>query len=275
MGNMNEIDGKVSGPIGKSVRRREDQRFLTGVANYKEGSGRGRLIQWGNTLAMAAHHPLLGVGPGNWPVFYPKYRSTGDPSFDRDDIIPTNPWPSSDWMAMASERGFAALGDVLTGRRLRGIANLHRRSGEQVVNCRVSPCGRQNDKRVPAEQALDDDAGAGLKKAYVAAIAVVHDAQIGEIVPESAAGERDKNRFVQKQCNHHQDSERARKPVVLYRDCHQHPAEKDRHGDYPVEHDPAKTARKPRVARPRRRHIGVNTHCGIPDFDAGLHLTRP
>jgi O-antigen ligase len=82
---------------------------LTGVANYKEGSGRGRLIQWGNTLAMAAHHPLLGVGPGNWPVFYPKYRSKGDPSFDRDDIIPTNPWPSSDWMAMASERGFAAL----------------------------------------------------------------------------------------------------------------------------------------------------------------------
>jgi O-antigen ligase len=82
---------------------------LTGVANYKEGSGRGRLIQWGNTLAMAAHHPLLGVGPGNWPVFYPTYMSKGDPSFDRDDIIPTNPWPSSDWMAVAAERGFAAL----------------------------------------------------------------------------------------------------------------------------------------------------------------------
>jgi hypothetical protein len=35
--------------------------------------------------------------------------SKGDPSFDRDDIIPTNPWPSSDWMAMVSERGFVAL----------------------------------------------------------------------------------------------------------------------------------------------------------------------
>ena len=56
---------------------------LTGVANYKEGSGRGRLIQYGNTLAMAAHHPLLGVGPGNWPVYYPGYMSPGDPSFDR------------------------------------------------------------------------------------------------------------------------------------------------------------------------------------------------
>lgn len=82
---------------------------LTGVANYKEGSGRGRLIQWGNTLAMAAQHPLLGVGPGNWPVFYPTYMSKGDPSFDADDIIPTNPWPSSDWMAMVSERGVPAL----------------------------------------------------------------------------------------------------------------------------------------------------------------------
>jgi O-antigen ligase len=82
---------------------------LTGVANYKDGSGRGRLIQWGNTLTMAAHHPLVGVGPGNWPVFYPRYMSKGDPSFDPDDIIPTNPWPSSDWMAVASERGFPAL----------------------------------------------------------------------------------------------------------------------------------------------------------------------
>jgi hypothetical protein len=82
---------------------------LTGVTNYKEGSGRGRLIQYGNTLKMAARQPLLGVGPGNWPVHYPRFMSPGDPSFDADDIIPTNPWPSSDWMAVASERGFPAL----------------------------------------------------------------------------------------------------------------------------------------------------------------------
>ncbi len=81
---------------------------LTGVANYKEGSGKGRLIQYGNTLGMAADHPLLGVGPGNWPVYYPRYMSPGDPSFDPDDIIPTNPWPSSDWVATLAERGFPA-----------------------------------------------------------------------------------------------------------------------------------------------------------------------
>jgi O-antigen ligase len=81
---------------------------LTGVANYKEGSGRGRLIQYGNTLAMARDHPVLGVGPGNWPVYYPTYKSPGDPSFDAGDVIPTNPWPSSDWMAMLAERGIPA-----------------------------------------------------------------------------------------------------------------------------------------------------------------------
>lgn len=82
---------------------------LTGVANYKEGSGRGRLIQYGNTIRMAGDHPLLGVGPGNWPVHYPRYMSPGDPSFDADDVIPTNPWPSSDWMALVAERGVPAL----------------------------------------------------------------------------------------------------------------------------------------------------------------------
>jgi O-antigen ligase len=82
---------------------------LTGVANYREGSGRGRMIQYGNTLAMAVHHPIFGVGPGNWPVAYPRFMSPGDPSFHVRDIIPTNPWPSSDWMAMLAERGFLSL----------------------------------------------------------------------------------------------------------------------------------------------------------------------
>ncbi len=44
---------------------------LTGVANYREGSGRGRLIQYGNTLEMAAGHPLLGVARGTGPSSIP------------------------------------------------------------------------------------------------------------------------------------------------------------------------------------------------------------
>jgi O-antigen ligase len=82
---------------------------LAGVANFREGSGLGRLIQYGNTARMALDHPILGVGPGNWPVHYPRYMSPGDPSFDADDVIPTNPWPSSDWVAILAERGLPAL----------------------------------------------------------------------------------------------------------------------------------------------------------------------
>jgi O-antigen ligase len=86
---------------------------LRGIADYREGSGRGRLVQYENTLHMAIDHPILGVGPGNWPVAYPKYTFPGDPAFDREDFIPTNPWPSSDWVALLAERGPLALLIVL------------------------------------------------------------------------------------------------------------------------------------------------------------------
>ena len=78
------------------------------MANFREGSGRGRLIQYENSLRMTRDHPVLGVGPGNWPVEYPRYTTPGDPAYDAGDPIPTNPWPSSDWVAMISERGIPA-----------------------------------------------------------------------------------------------------------------------------------------------------------------------
>ena len=77
------------------------------VVNYKGGSGAGRLVQYGNTLRMASHHPLLGVGPGNWPVVYPKFASRDDPSLATDGMT-ANPWPSSDWVTFLSERGLVA-----------------------------------------------------------------------------------------------------------------------------------------------------------------------
>ena len=82
------------------------------VVNYKEGSGAGRLVQYGNSLRMSLHHPLLGVGPGNWSVVYPKFAARDDPSL-ADDGTTSNPWPSSDWMTFISERGVASF--VLLG----------------------------------------------------------------------------------------------------------------------------------------------------------------
>ena len=96
------------------------------IVNYKGGSGRGRVVQYGNSLRMTLWHPLLGVGPGNWAVTYPRYASDNDPSL-RDGMT-SNPWPSSDWMALLSERGpgaflllglavFALMADALRGMR--------------------------------------------------------------------------------------------------------------------------------------------------------------
>jgi hypothetical protein len=81
------------------------------LANYQEGSGRGRLIQYQNTLRLATLDPVFGTGPGNWPVKYPLVSTPGDPSVAGMDPMPTNPWPSSDWVALVAERG--AVGALL------------------------------------------------------------------------------------------------------------------------------------------------------------------
>jgi hypothetical protein len=92
----NALDWKSDSPYLDSVK---------GVINYHDGSGRGRLRQYQHSLAMTASHPLLGVGPGNWPVAYPRHAPAGDPSLVEETGMTANPWPSSDWVAALSERG--------------------------------------------------------------------------------------------------------------------------------------------------------------------------
>ena len=117
----NKLRWKGDNPYLDSVR---------GVANYQEGSGAGRLTQYRRSLRMTAAHPLLGVGPGNWPVRYPEYAARRDPSMDsKEPGTTSNPWPSSDWIAFAAERGaLAALllllaFVVMTGRAFRMLFN--------------------------------------------------------------------------------------------------------------------------------------------------------
>lgn len=95
----NRLNWKSDSPYLDSVR---------GVVDYSSGSGRGRLIQYKNTLRMAEAHPVLGVGPGNWPLYYPHYATRHDPSLSHATGAPANPWPSSDWVALVAERGWAA-----------------------------------------------------------------------------------------------------------------------------------------------------------------------
>lgn len=82
---------------------------LARLANAEEGSGHGRLLQYQNTIRLAAKHPIAGVGPGNWPVRYAEVAPPSDPTWVFGDVVPINPWPSSDWMALLSELGIGAV----------------------------------------------------------------------------------------------------------------------------------------------------------------------
>ena len=95
----NVLDWRSDNPYLDSVKS---------VVNYHEGSGAGRLKQYSNSARMAAAHPLLGVGPGNWPVVYPVFAPSDDPSISGLTGMTANPWPSSDWIAALAERGIGA-----------------------------------------------------------------------------------------------------------------------------------------------------------------------
>lgn len=116
----NELAWRSDSPYAESLR---------GIVNYQEGSGRGRLIQYRNTLRLVAADPLLGTGPGNWMVKYPTVTTPGDPSYAGADPIPTNPWPSSDWMAFWAERGLVGV-LLLLGAGLAAAVTALRRLGE-------------------------------------------------------------------------------------------------------------------------------------------------
>jgi O-antigen ligase len=77
------------------------------IADYSSGSGRGRIAQYLNSGRMALSDPVLGVGPGNWSVLYPRFAPAADKSLAEDGRT-ANPWPSSDWVAFVSERGVLA-----------------------------------------------------------------------------------------------------------------------------------------------------------------------
>ncbi len=96
----NALDWRSESPYLDSARN---------VVNYREGSGRGRLDQWRNSACLVARAPVLGVGPGNWRVRYPAVAPGRDPSLTADGTT-ANPWPSSDWLAFATERGLLGAG---------------------------------------------------------------------------------------------------------------------------------------------------------------------
>ena len=117
------LGGAAAVVIPNSLDWRSDNPYLEsakGMVNYREGSGRGRMRQYQNSVTLAMRHPALGVGTGNWAVEYPAVAPPSDPSLSQETGMTANPWPSSDWMAVLSERGIPAF--VVWAMLLAGLA---------------------------------------------------------------------------------------------------------------------------------------------------------
>jgi len=68
-----------------------------------------RLSLWNNSYQMFKEHPIIGVGPGNWQIFYPKYGlNTIDDETVRDGFT-TYQRPHNDWLWIVSELGVFGL----------------------------------------------------------------------------------------------------------------------------------------------------------------------
>lgn len=79
------------------------------IAEYQNGTGRGRVIQMETTWRMIRENPLLGVGPGNWSVVYPAYAADDDPSVVRGAFYPGPQIPRNDVLAMTAEWGVVGI----------------------------------------------------------------------------------------------------------------------------------------------------------------------
>lgn len=88
---------------------------LGNIANYESGTGRGRLLQMAATIRMSADHPLVGVGPGNWRIDYPRYAREGDPSIRLTHPEPVNRLANTEWLSFAAERGLPAVLGLVMG----------------------------------------------------------------------------------------------------------------------------------------------------------------
>ena len=100
---------------------------------------RTRLGLWRRTTTMIADYPLLGVGPGNWPVVFPRYA---EPGATQDGVLSATLVPRQaheDWLERAAETGVLGLGAL--GLLAAGAVKSVRRRLQRVDDAaRVATC---------------------------------------------------------------------------------------------------------------------------------------
>ncbi|HET8623755.1 MAG TPA: O-antigen ligase family protein [Gemmatimonadales bacterium] len=78
---------------------------LRNLVEYESGTGRGRLLQYANTIRMIRDHPILGVGPANWSVAYASYAPPRDPTHKPDHVVPVWRYANGEWIGTVAEVG--------------------------------------------------------------------------------------------------------------------------------------------------------------------------
>jgi O-antigen ligase len=169
------------------------------LIEHDRGSGRGRIIQYRNTLALVRERPLLGVGPGNWMVHYPRVASADDPSYSPGSPVPTNLLANGDWIAAAAERGAPALAALLVAGALLTAGALRAMRADAAVGDAVGDADgdRDGDRAADAAALLATLAAAAIAgsvdavlqrpgPALVAAVAVAALARRGPVIEGGA-----------------------------------------------------------------------------------------
>lgn len=78
------------------------------LLEYRAGSGAGRLREHEGTVRMINSHPILGVGPGNWRVNYPRFAVEGERTVTTD-VLPVRNHALGEWIGATAERGMPSM----------------------------------------------------------------------------------------------------------------------------------------------------------------------
>lgn len=89
--NTGGID-KATNPRGGTVQAESAEELIKDAKKSYKASRNQRLIMWRNSLNMFKDHWLLGVGIGNWMVYYPKYQESYavDPALRHETLFHIN-----------------------------------------------------------------------------------------------------------------------------------------------------------------------------------------
>lgn len=79
--------------------------FVQPTSDYNRASS-GRLLLWSNSLKLLRDHPVVGVGPGNWPLAIPLYTQK-NAVWTYDQLAPS--WPHNVYVQTACETGIPGL----------------------------------------------------------------------------------------------------------------------------------------------------------------------